>query len=114
MTNYEKIEYCINNIYDIDGSYWMYEDITPKEIEPDNDENKVVNENFHLLKDAELVASYGGEGQGDQYYTVYHFKQADVYIQFYGHYASHYGTDYQGMFEVKPKEKTITVYEQIS
>ncbi len=58
----------------------------------------------------ECVEQYGGEGEGDTYYSVYHFIDHDVYIRFDGWYASHYGSEYKEMFEVRPVEKTITVY----
>lgn len=60
-----------------------------------------------------LVDDYGGEGQGDDYYTVFGFTKGDetVYVKFEGYYASHYGSEYQSWSFVKPVKKTITVYE---
>lgn len=58
------------------------------------------------------VANYGGEGKGEERWVV-----ARIGTQFFrkdGYYASHYGTDWDGEFyEVKPVEKTITVYEAV-
>ena len=62
----------------------------------------------------ECVEQYGGEGQGDNYYSVYHFIDHDVYIRFDGWYASHHGSEYNEMFEVRPVEKTITVYKLVN
>lgn len=61
----------------------------------------------------ETVASYGGEGQGDTYYIVNYFKDHDVYIKTNGWYSSGSGVSFHYGWgnEVKPKEKTITVYE---
>ena len=61
------------------------------------------------------VYSKGGEGQGEDWRRVYHFTDHDVYIQVKGFYQSHCGVDFydgwENVTEVKPQEKTITVYE---
>ncbi|MCB1712254.1 MAG: hypothetical protein KDH96_07200 [Candidatus Riesia sp.] len=59
------------------------------------------------------VDQYGGEGQGDTWYSIKHFVDHDVYIRTDGFYASYSGTDfYDGVGKiVTPKEKTVTVYE---
>lgn len=58
------------------------------------------------------VEQYGGEGQGDTWYSVKHFKDHNVYIQTDGYYQSHNGTDFYGDVghEVFPKEITKLVY----
>ena len=64
------------------------------------------------LGDVKCVDSYGGEGQGETYYKVYHFKNHDVYIRIDGFYQSYNGAEFDNPpYEVKPKEKTIIVYE---
>lgn len=66
--------------------------------------------------DYHSVQSHGGEGQGDDYYSVYEFFNRDTkekfYIKFQGWYASYHGEDYTECYLVEPKEKTITVYEK--
>jgi hypothetical protein len=61
------------------------------------------------------VHSTGGEGEGSHWTRTYHFTDHDVYLKVTGYYQSHYGTDFDDGWncvkEVKPKEKTITVYE---
>jgi hypothetical protein len=56
------------------------------------------------------VASFGGEGQGDEIWVV-----VQVGTQLFrkdGYYASHYGSDWDGDFEeVAAREKVVTVYE---
>ena len=52
-----------------------------------------------------VVDSRGGEGRGEDLSTVYLFVEWDLYIEFYGYYASHYGSDYQGYRQVNPKAK---------
>ena len=70
-------------------------------------------ENGSLLKDYYAVDSYGGEGQGDTYYMVYHFPNAGIFIKFYGWYASYNGADYSDMYLVEPKEVMITEYHNV-
>jgi hypothetical protein len=57
--------------------------------------------------------SYGGEDQGSDYWCVWKFSKdgQECFVKFYGWYASHYGTDYQGWTFVTPAQKLITVYE---
>lgn len=61
------------------------------------------------------VDEYGGEGQGEQWYTVLHFVDQDVYIRVDGFYTSFNGTDFYDGWNccsnVQPITKTITVYE---
>lgn len=63
------------------------------------------------------VDSYGGEGRGDTWYSVKHFVDHDVYIRVNGYYTSYDGTSFDRGWEccseVKPVEKTITVYNNI-
>jgi hypothetical protein len=59
------------------------------------------------------VEQYGGEGQGDTWYSIKYFPNFDLYIRTDGSYSSYNGTDFYDGYgeEVKPVEKTITVYE---
>lgn len=61
----------------------------------------------------EEVKQRGGEGQGETWYSVKHFKDHDVYIRTDGFYSSYNGTDFDyGIGTVvTPQEKVITVYE---
>ena len=60
--------------------------------------------------------NYGGEGQGDDYWSVYSFTRGDekVYVKFNGWYASYNGAEFTEWFFVEPKEKVITVFEPVS
>lgn len=63
---------------------------------------------------AKCVEDFGGEGQGDQRYVVFEIISADgvQYFRKDGYYSSFEGTTWDGDFaEVRPVEKTITVYE---
>lgn len=61
------------------------------------------------------VDRHGGEGEGDNWYSVKHFPKHDVYICVSGYYQSHHGTEFYDGWdccrEVNPVQKTITVYE---
>lgn len=63
----------------------------------------------------EEVEQIGGEGQGDLWYSVKYFPHYDIYLKVKGFYESYSGVDfYDGwdcIKEVKPKERTIIVYE---
>ena len=59
--------------------------------------------------------SYGGEGQGSDFYSVILIRNPDdhdeqYYIKFQGWYTSYDGADYDNWSFVEPKQKTITVY----
>lgn len=61
------------------------------------------------------VHQQGGEGEGDHWESVKYFPDHDVYIKVTGYYQSYNGTEFYGGYkdccsEVRPEEKTITVY----
>jgi hypothetical protein len=66
-----------------------------------------------ILGKIEQVDHYGGEGEGETYYTVQHFVDHNIYIRLDGFYSSYSGVDFDGYnyTQVTPQEKTITVYE---
>lgn len=61
------------------------------------------------------VDSYGGEGKGNEWYSIKFFKDHNVYIRTDGFYSSYHGTDFVDGYgeEVKPVEKTVTVFESV-
>lgn len=62
-----------------------------------------------------LEKHHGGEGCGDEYWTVYSFADGTdkVYVQFDGYYSSYSGSDYEEWFFVEPREVTVTQYFKI-
>lgn len=63
--------------------------------------------------------SFGGEGQGDDYWVVFSVSEEGEPKKFYkipGWYASHHGGELEvsNTFEVKAVQKTITVWEASS
>ena len=71
-------------------------------------------EKYRKLGQMKCVDSYGGEGQGDDYYSVYHFIDHDVYIKFQGWHTSHWGSEYDHMVEVKPVTVTKIEYHAVN
>jgi len=61
------------------------------------------------------VESIGGDEEqwGSKYYFVYEFtkNKQSIYVKFDGYYASYSGSTFSNFKEVKPVNKTITVYE---
>lgn len=89
-----------------------------KQLSEDDKESFMDGYGPEELFDNELITvtnvdSYGGEDMGSDYWAVYSFSRDNetVFIKFYGWYASHNGSEYQGYKFVTPQEKTITVYE---
>lgn len=62
----------------------------------------------------ERKEKFGGEGEGEDYYSVYRFftDTDECYIKFSGWYQSYSGSDYSEFFVVKPVERMVTFYEQ--
>ena len=58
------------------------------------------------------VDSHGGEGSGEEYWTVRYFEEHDVYVRLEGYYSSYEGTNFDDddYEHVYPHQKTITVY----
>lgn len=75
---------------------------------------------FHkTIDDRAITISYeyrtGGEGEGEEYWSVYSFtnEEGTVYIKFNGYYQSYEGATFDEFYQVVPKQRTITVYEQV-
>lgn len=71
-------------------------------------------EEYRKLGQLKYVDRYGGEGQGDDYYSVYHFIDHDIYVKFQGWFASTCGSEYSKMFEVKPVTVTKIEYHAVN
>ena len=62
------------------------------------------------------VYRQGGEGKGEDWQSVKHFPDHNVYIKTSGFYSSYNGTDFYGGIadcseEVKPVDRMVTFYE---
>ena len=60
----------------------------------------------------EEEAQHGGEGEGEDFWTVYSFTKGGekVFVQFDGWYQSYNGPEYTEWFFVEPKEVVVTQY----
>jgi len=71
-----------------------------------------------LQKELELsinhahVDSFGGEGEGERFWSVYKFTKGNesVYVKFDGSYQSYNGSEYDEFYFVEPKEVTRIEY----
>ena len=63
---------------------------------------------------AECADSYGGEGKGDDYWSVYEFSNGNesVYVRFDGWYASYDGSEFNEWFFVEPKEVKVVRFSR--
>lgn len=63
------------------------------------------------------VEKYGGEGQGDTWYSVKYFPEYNIYMKVSGWYQSYDDTEFgdweSACKQVFPQQKTITVYEPV-
>ncbi len=61
------------------------------------------------------IYSTGGENAGSNWSVVHYFVDHNIYLRIDGYYQSHYGCTFDdwdtAVYEVRPQEKTITVYE---
>jgi hypothetical protein len=60
----------------------------------------------------ECVEQHGGEGEGEDFYTVYKFTKDSetVYVKFQGWYQSYNGSEMTGWAFVTPKTVEVVVY----
>lgn len=107
----EILESQLFEDHDHEPYRWFLDDVY-KNVGEIKEENEF-KETFRKLGTFKCVEKFGGEGRGDDYYRVFHFTDHDVYIQFDGWYASHQGSEYERMFEVKPEQITVTQYKQV-
>ena len=101
----------------IDVKEFAHERLNGEKVYP---EAKYGTEEYKIYKNSVLgivkrVAQYGGEGKGEDWWVIYHFIDHNVYIKVNGYYQSYNGTEFYDGWdccsEVKPIQKTITVFE---
>jgi hypothetical protein len=112
---YESVSVFAHDGY---GDTIIPEDFQPELNDPASWSNwmtRVKNYQKFLVGEVVVVDRYGGEGEGETWYVVHHFVDHDLYIRTDGFYQSYNGVEFYDGWgccrEVKPKEKTITVYE---
>lgn len=79
-------------------------------------------DNYKILDLGSLIKEHLGEYEvvhtsdfydGYECFGVLYFKEHDIYVKVSGYYSSYNGTEWSTLREVKPKEKTIIVYENV-
>lgn len=73
---------------------------------------------YNALQEAgitvEFADRYGGEGKGDDYWSVYKFSKGDeaFYVKFDGWYASYNGSEFNEWFFVEPKQVQVVKFQR--
>jgi len=78
----------------------------------DDDDLDLGNELRNLGVAFECVEQHGGEGEGEDFFTVYQFTKGNevVFVKFQGWYQSYNGSEMTGWAFVTPKQVMVTVY----
>jgi hypothetical protein len=82
----------------------------------DSEEDTEFKSKLQLLGiDIASVDHYGGEGEGEKYYTVWKFSRdkEEIYFKFNGYYQSYNGARFDDYFQVEPKEVKVIQYEPV-
>jgi len=63
----------------------------------------------------EHMDNHGGEGEGEDYWSVYKFTSGtdEVFVKFSGWYQSYNGSEFTEFFFVTPKEAMVTQYFKV-
>jgi hypothetical protein len=95
----------------------MFQSKYPKEGSKRNKdfENEVFGKARELGLEVHYVDSFGGEGEGEDYWSVYSFTKngETVYVKFDGSYASYVGSEYDEWFFVEPEQVMVTQFHRI-
>lgn len=93
-------------------------EIDPEQLEKiedeDTDDEELDKKGLEMiLGKFKIVDSYGGEGEGEQYYKVYHFLAHDIFIKTDAIWISYDGIDWDGseFYEVHHFQVTKTEYK---
>ena len=94
-------DFFLSEVSDSDSTYYYTET------------NEFLTEIYSKNIKHKFVDSFGGEGQGDSFWSVYSFAKDDetVYVKFDGWYQSYNGAEYDSWFFVKPVQVTVTQYQ---
>lgn len=128
MSNLEKLKSIFNSIKGVlnftpesvmGGEHYPYA-FHNKSLEEvlsayDPEHHEVITQAYNCFTTSEVTDSYG---QDDDFSgpigTIVHYPYLDgLYVDFYGRYQSHWGSEYNGMREVTPKEVTVTQYSPV-
>lgn len=94
-----------------------FPDINDPDLNPNWYEDEVIDF-ANVLKEKQIsykeVDSYGGEGQGDDFWVIVEFSSGDtkVNVKFDGWYQSYNGSEYTEWFFVKPKKVSVVEWNK--
>lgn len=102
----DDIDAIIDGEYDDSDSYYNSVEEEFFQSEYDDSDNALSLAFYEKNITVKHEANYGGEGEGDQYWSVYSFARGDVkvYLKFDGWYQSYNGSEFTERFWVVPKE----------
>lgn len=107
ILTYQEIKTLLNRLadeFDISLDNWMQEDVSEEGV---RDESPEIAD---ALGSFECVEQFGGEGSGDDYFSIFEFKDHGVFVKFDGWYALRHGCEFSNMYNVTPKQVTKTEY----
>ena len=109
MTNVERNNELLRLTSEY-GNRWLHDDVNTSEISKNENGEALVKLGVKSIKN---VDQYGGEGQGETFYSIFKFifeNDEETFIKFDGWYASYSGAEYQEAHIVKPVQVMVTQY----
>lgn len=113
MTNVERNNELLRLTSEY-GDRWMEDDVDTHKISNNDNGEQLVKLG---VKSIEHADRYGGEGQGDTYYSIFKFtfeNNEEIYIKYEGWYASYSGAEYQESYIVEPVQVMVTQYVRVN
>lgn len=112
LSNTDEVVVGLLNKYRHVQDRFFYEDISLEdEIKEETSQGEFCQELKDNNIEFECVDQHGGEGQGEEFWLVYEFKNTvakeSCYIQFEGWYASYNGAEYVRFYNVKPVQVVV-------
>ena len=84
-------------------------------IDIENDDIEQINKINNLNIKSQFVKQFGGEGKGDDYYSIFRFYNdfEELFVKFDGYYSSYDDSSFSSWFYVYPEQVLITEYFEI-
>ena len=119
MTAQNKVKALLNEFSEANREFFNYEVGSSDEDDSswfDEEELETLsNLRTNGLSWNKVKSHGGGEGDGEECWTVYKFKHdqfnGEVFIKFDGSYQSYSGSEYDDFYIVTPVERMVTFYE---
>jgi hypothetical protein len=115
-----EVNDLLNQFSEANKQFFRYEVGHSNEVDDkwfDGDELEALsNLRTNGLNWSKVKSHGGGEGDGEECWTVYKFYDDsgdEAYVKFDGYYQSYSGSDYIEFFIVEPAQRMVTFYEAI-